>query len=205
MTPDETSPSPLDPGLLARVIACDAVLQSASFGDDPDSSAAPSTVDADERGRSRLLLLLAILAAAASTADHKNVAGETPGRDGPDEKPSLLGRFDILDELGAGGFGFVVRARDRLLGREVALKMPLPERVLSAGDLHRFLNEARAAARLDHPNIVRVFEAGAIGPLGYYIASEFCEGPTLRGWLKTQNEAVPARLAARWAASLADA
>ena len=73
------------------------------------------------------------------------------------------------------------------------------------GDVDRFLREARAAARLDHPHIVRVFDAGELGPLGYFIASEFCAGPSLRRWLKAQNEPVPARLAARWMAAIADA
>ncbi len=83
--------------------------------------------------------------------------------------------------------------------------MPLPERLMGAGDLARSLREARAAARLDHPNIVRVHDAGELGPLGYFIASEFCEGPNLRRWLRTRNEPVPARLAAGWVAALADA
>ena len=58
---------------------------------------------------------------------------------------------------------------------------------------------------LDHPNIVRVYDAGELGPLGYFIASEYCEGPSLRLWLKSQNQPVPARLAARWLAAVADA
>ncbi len=111
----------------------------------------------------------------------------------------------MLDHLGSGGFGFVVRARDRLLGREVALKMPLPERLLAPGDVDRFLKEARAAARLDHPNIMRVFDAGELGPLGYFIASEYCDGPNLRLWLSRQREPVSPRLAARWIAALAGA
>lgn len=92
-----------------------------------------------------------------------------------------------------------------MLGREVALKMPLPERLLNASDVHRFLREARAAARLDHPNIVRLYDAGELGPLGYFIASEFCAGLSLRQWLKEQSTPVPPRLAARWVAALADA
>jgi serine/threonine protein kinase len=98
----------------------------------------------------------------------------------PGEGRLLLDRFEVVEDLGAGGFGFVVRARDRLLGREVALKMPLPERMLGSDMVARSLREARAAARLDHPNIVRVHDAGELGPLGYFIASEFCEGPNLR-------------------------
>ncbi len=159
----------------------------------------------DDRGRSRLLLLLKMLEATETANDPPEDAAAAAGSQPPAEIRPLLGRFDVLDDLGSGGFGFVVRARDRVLGREVALKMPLPERVLAPGDVHRFLREARAAARLDHPNIVRVFDAGELGPLGYFIASEFCQGPSLRRWLKSRNQPVPARVAARWMAAIADA
>ena len=77
-----------------------------------------------------------------------------------------------------------------VLGREVALKMPLPERVLAPEDVRRFLLKARAAARLDHPNIVRVFDAGEIGPLGYFIASEFCR-PEPSGLAQGPDAPVP--------------
>ncbi len=206
MTPDETSPETVDERLLAQMMACDALLHvdPSPKPADRDVSPTPSTVEEDDRARSRLLLLLRMLdAAEAPTAD----AAEPPGppTDGPGEGPTLLGRFEILEDLGAGGFGFVVRARDRLLGREVALKMPLPERMLGPGDVRRFLREAQAAARLDHPHIVRVYDVGELGPLGYFIAAEFCDGPSLRQWLKAQNAPVPHRTAAAWAAALADA
>ena len=87
----------------------------------------------------------------------------------------------------------------------MALKVPLPERMLSAADSSRFLREARSAGRLDHPNIVRVYDAGELGPLGYYIASEFCPGPSLRRWISTQSGPVAFRLAARLIAALAGA
>ncbi len=205
MTPDETSPVPVDDRLLAEMLACDALLHAGSTASYPESTAVPSAVDEDNRARRRLLLLLRMLDAAEAPTGSSGDGGTVRGRDGGDEDRPLLGRFEVVEDLGSGGFGFVVRARDRLLGREVALKMPLPERALAPGDVNRFLREARAAARLDHPHIVRVFDAGELGPLGYFIASEFCEGPSLRRWLKSQNKPVPARLAALWMAAIADA
>src|SRR5271157_338691 len=202
MTPGESSPTPTptstppDQRLLEQVMACDAFLHSSSARDRITPTPAHSTA-ADDRGRSRLLLLLTMLDAADATTDAPGGENADRGRQAPRENRLLLGRFELIDEIGAGGFGFVVRARDLRLGREVALKMPLPERVLGPGDVRRSLKEARAAARLDHPHIVRVYDAGELGPFGYYIASEYCAGPSLRRWLKGQNVPVPGRLAAR--------
>ena len=149
--------------------------------------------------------LLLKLLEVSEVNDDQSIADAAPDGKGCAHGRPLLGRFDVIDHLGSGGFGFVVRARDRLLGRDVALKMPLPERILSTADVHRFLREAQSAARLDHPNIVRVFDAGELGPLGYFIASEFCAGPSLRRWLGTQTGPVAPRLAARLVAALAGA
>ncbi len=208
MTLAETSPTPTptspDEHLLEQVMACDAFVHSSSVRDRIDTTD-PRSAEADDRGRSRLLLLLTMLEAADTTAGASQGESAARGQQAPPEKRLLLGRFEVIEEIGAGGFGFVVRARDIMLGREVALKMPLPERVLGPGDVRRFLKEAQAAARLDHPHIVRVHDAGELGPLGYYIASEYCAGPNLRRWLQGQNEPVPGRLAARWLADLADA
>ncbi len=206
MIPYETSGGPGDDGLLEQVIACDALLHSAPTLDRAAPVALPAS-DANDRGRDRLLLLLTLLNAAdtVSRAGEPDQPGAGPERPAALRKQPLLGRFDVIEEIGSGGFGFVVRARDLRLGRDVALKFPLPERVLGPGDLRRFLKEARAAARLDHPHIVRVFDAAELGPVGYYIASEYCAGPSLRQWLRSQPEPVPATRAARWLASLADA
>ena len=110
--------------------------------------------------------------------------------------PLRLGRFEIVDTLGQGGFGIVYLARDPMLGREVALKVPRPEVLITPDVRRRFLREARAAAGLDHPNIVAVHEVGEAGPV-CYIASAYCAGPTLSAWLKARTEPVPPRLAAQ--------
>src|SRR3989442_623843 len=90
-----------------------------------------------------------------------------------------LGSHRILSLLGAGGMGEVYRARDTKLGREVALKV-LPEAFASDPDrLRRFEQEARAAGRLDHPNILVIHDVGthAGSP---HLVTELLEGETLR-------------------------
>ena len=205
MTRDEGSPGPVDDPLLARMMAFDAMVNGEGRAPDRDRSIRPpSTVD-DDRARDRLLLLLRMIDAAEAMPGPPGADAIAPCPVELEESRPILGRFEFLEDLGAGGFGFVMRARDRVLGREVALKMPLPERLLAPGEVGRFLREARAAARLDHPSIVRVHDAGEIGPLGYFIASEFCPGPSLGRWLRAHPEPLPARLAAEWTAALSDA
>src|SRR5207237_7023323 len=114
-----------------------------------------------------------------------------------------LGPFRVRRELGRGGWGVVFLAWDRRLRRRVALKVPRPEVLLSPGLQRRFLREARAAAGLDHPNLVPVFEAGEEGGV-CYIASAYCPGPTLARWLLGRKELVPARTAAALVAHLAE-
>jgi tetratricopeptide (TPR) repeat protein/tRNA A-37 threonylcarbamoyl transferase component Bud32 len=75
-------------------------------------------------------------------------------------EPRRIAHFDVLGRLGAGGMGVVYRARDRILGREVALKLVRPEQAGDALARQRFLREARAAAVLAHPGIATVYEAG---------------------------------------------
>jgi serine/threonine protein kinase len=94
-----------------------------------------------------------------------------------------LGPYEVLAPLGAGGMGEVYRARDPRLGREVALKV-LPTAVSADVDrLRRFEQEARAAAGLNHPNIVAVFDIGAEANTTF-IVSELLEGKTLRDLLQ---------------------
>jgi hypothetical protein len=118
--------------------------------------------------------------------------------------PERFGRFRIVRELGRGGFGVVFLAVDPVLNREVALKVPQPG-VLASPDGHRrWLREAQAAAALDHPNLVPVFEAGQFG-LVSYLTSAYCEGENLSVWLRDRGGTLPVRQAARLVAMLADA
>jgi serine/threonine protein kinase len=90
-----------------------------------------------------------------------------------------LGPYEILSALGAGGMGEVYRARDSRLGRDVAVKV-LPAGLSADPErLRRFEQEARAAAALNHPNILAVHDIGADSGAPY-IVSELLDGETLR-------------------------
>jgi hypothetical protein len=90
-----------------------------------------------------------------------------------------LGHFELIEAVGAGGMGAVLRARDLDLGRTVALKILPPDMAADPENIIRFKQEARAAARLDHENIARVYFFGEDQGL-HFIAFEFVEGDNLR-------------------------
>jgi predicted Zn finger-like uncharacterized protein len=92
--------------------------------------------------------------------------------------PEKIGRFLIKERLGAGACGVVYRAVDPTLDRDVALKVPHAEFQRDEKAVSRFLREAKAAAKLHHPYIVTVFEAGTDGE-NSYIASAFIQGRSL--------------------------
>jgi tRNA A-37 threonylcarbamoyl transferase component Bud32/tetratricopeptide (TPR) repeat protein len=104
-----------------------------------------------------------------------------------DSLPKSIGRFQIQETIGRGGFGLVLLANDPQLNRQVALKIPKFDTMVSANGRNRFMREARAAALLGHPNIVSVYEAGQAGPV-MYIAFEYIEGESLSHWIKSNNE-----------------
>ncbi|MBX9626461.1 MAG: serine/threonine protein kinase, partial [Gemmataceae bacterium] len=102
------------------------------------------------------------------------VVGETPSLAG-----RRLGHFELIEAVGSGGMAAVLKARDQELGRVVALKILPPEAAADAEAVTRFKQEARAAARLDHENVARVYFCGEDQNL-HFIAFEFVEGQTLR-------------------------
>src|SRR5262249_12492524 len=98
---------------------------------------------------------------------------------------SKLGRFELIERLGIGGFGSVWKARDIELDRTVAIKVPRASG-MSGVEQEQFFREARAAAQLRHPNIVSVHEVGRDGE-SVYIVSDFVRGVTLGDWLTGQK------------------
>src|SRR3990172_9743722 len=96
--------------------------------------------------------------------------------------PGSFGKYDLEAELGKGAFGSVFRAFETDTLRPVALKILLPERSRLDTERDRFVREARLASKLDHPHIVKVYEADEWDGLPY-IAFELIQGRNLAKWL----------------------
>jgi hypothetical protein len=127
-----------------------------------------------DRSRDSLSEALATRSVSETSSGQVASAGGMPSKSG---MAGQLGRFELYEVLGSGGFGIVYRARDPLLNRQIALKTPRFT-VTDKAKAQRFLNEAKAAARLRHPSIVAAYEGGeADGRL--YLAAEFVDGDTL--------------------------
>ena len=119
--------------------------------------------------------------------------------------PETLGRYRIVGELGRGAMGTVYRAHDPLIDREVAIKTlhpDLPEEAL-AEVRGRFLREAKSAGRLNHPNIVTIFDVGEQDGIAY-MAMELLEGRSLQQ-IMTDSGRLPFPIIAGLVAQVADA
>ncbi len=113
-----------------------------------------------------------------------------------------FGRYRLLRVLGQGAFGRVHLAFDEELQRQVAIKVPTPDRFHHPGDALRYLAEARIVATLDHPNIVPVFDVGRTADGSVYVVSKFIEGSTLADRL---SDGLDAEEASRLMATVAQA
>jgi tetratricopeptide (TPR) repeat protein len=126
------------------------------------------------------------------TGPHSSGAHETMSDDAPVrrtlhlERGSALGRYVVLEPIGAGGMSIVYAAYDPELDRKVALKVLRgvsdPDSPMHTRERMRLLREAQAMARLTHPNVVPIYDAGSIGDR-VFLAMHYVEGQTLTRWL----------------------
>jgi serine/threonine protein kinase len=110
------------------------------------------------------------------------------------ERAPELAKYELLERIGVGGMATVYRARDRRLGREVAVKLIHAHLRENKEVAARFVSEARAVARLRHPNVVEVFDVSDENEPERYLVVELVRGTTLRALL-SRHKALPAELA----------
>src|ERR671933_1486030 len=130
--------------------------------------------------------------------------GWIKGRMSEAKRTLLDNRYDVGRGLGSGGIGEVFLARDRVLGRDVALKVLRRQYAGDSEFTERFRREARSAASLSHPNIVQVYDRGETEDGTCYIAMEYVPGGTLKKRIEEKGPFDP-RKAAAVAAQIAGA
>jgi len=113
-----------------------------------------------------------------------------------------LGHFQLVKKIGSGGMGVVYKARDLHLDRFVALKVLPPEKVADPERKLRFVQEAKAASALNHPNIIHIYDIAADEGIDY-IAMEFVEGKTLDE--RITRRGLPLNETLKYAVQIADA
>ena len=124
-------------------------------------------------------------------------------RSNPESLPEQIDRYQVRSLLGTGGFGRVYLAFDPVIKREVAVKVPGRAEGWSDREKDGFLDEARRAARLRHPHIVTIYDAGKCPEFGVYIVLEYVTGQTLAEYQK--RNAITIDLCVRIITQVADA
>ncbi len=163
------------------------------LGEDPElRSEVEELLRYDAEASHRLPLVTQARAAADGHRGHGREASPSP----PRELPERVGPFSIEEEIGSGGMSIVYRARQDSPYRAVALKV-LPPEAVSLETEKRFLREVDVLARLRHPGIVRVLEAGTATDDGVrrpYFSMELIEGPTLDEYLRNRRPSIRERV-----------
>ncbi len=141
-------------------------------------TAAPASTSRSASSRSANLRSSGSASTAASNAS--SITGQSRGRAAAEQPIDTVGDYDLLSELGRGGMGVVYRARQRGLGRLVAVKV-LRSTDSSSNERSRFQQEAEAIAALQHPNIVQIYEVG-IDCERDFLSMELIDGGSLEVW-----------------------
>ncbi|HUF59154.1 MAG TPA: Stk1 family PASTA domain-containing Ser/Thr kinase [Actinomycetota bacterium] len=124
----------------------------------------------------------------------RSITQPAPSHGGGQAFVTLDGRYHMVERIAAGGMGEVFRAHDAVLAREVAIKVLHRSLAGDPAFVDRFRREARAAAGLAHPNIVNVYDWGAVDGV-YYMVMEYVRGPSVRHLLNEQGRMEPAQAA----------
>jgi serine/threonine-protein kinase len=184
---------------LARLLA--ELTQQFRRGENPDVNAV-ARQHPDVAGELRELWPAVVLAEelARPGAELSTIRPGPPVMAEPPSAPLCVARefgdYELQEEIGRGGMGVVFKARQKSLDRTVAVKMVLRGNLASGADLARFRAEAESAAKLDHPNIVSVYEVGEHDGQAYF-SMRYVEGTTLAGLL-AKNGPLPPREAVRY-------
>src|SRR5262245_529077 len=214
LTPDEEAQAALHLQVcgvcqhLARILSDDATTRDLLGCHSHASLRAADPLLVELKGRLHALALYEKSDSASWSEGKTVVVGDTKLSEPlPRERPNpgcRFGKFQIIRELGSGGFGVVYLAKDSILQRHVALKLPRGSLLTDLDARQRFYREAHALARLDHPHIVPVFDAGECEGT-CYLATAFCDGPTLEEWCNQQPKPLEPATAARIVALLSTA
>jgi serine/threonine protein kinase len=138
----------------------------------------------------------------ALNAEAETTIVPPPDNESPDPAGRVFGNYELLEQIGRGGMGVVYRARQRTLNRVVALKLTLAGSRATAAEIKRFHTEAKAAATLQHPNVVAIHEVGEHAGQ-HYFSMDYIEGKSLADVIR--RTPLPAERAARYVKIIAEA